>query len=331
MSGLLSNKRILFFGLETFGYEKKILKKMRDEGAYVDYYSERPVSSKLGKTIIKLCPSLMSKTTERYYKNIIEKHRKDNYDIILIIKCDMPTKRVLSSLKETFPKAELRLHLWDSLSNIKGIKSKLAYFDKITSFDRKDCAENPDFGFRPLFFADEFKQNQNENIEYDVSFCGTIHSDRYPILSHIAKILINNNLRYFSYYYLQSIMAYYYLKLTDKRYRAIKVSEFKFESIPTEKVNLINQKSKAIVDIQHPHQVGLTMRTIETIGSCRKLITTNADIVNYDFYNENNICVINRENPSIPFDFLNSEYQKIPTKILQKYSLKQWVNDVLTM
>ena len=68
-------------------------------------------------------------------------------------------------------------------------------------------------------------------------------------------------------------------------------------------------ESRAILDIAHPLQTGLTMRTIEVLfGIGRKLITTNKDIINYDFYNENNILIINRENLEIPKSFFEKEF-----------------------
>ena len=36
------------------------------------------------------------------------------------------------------------------------------------------------------------------------------------------------------------------------------------------------------------------MRTIEMLGAL-KMITTNAEIQNYDFYHPNNICIVDRE------------------------------------
>ena len=47
--------------------------------------------------------------------------------------------------------------------------------------------------------------------------------------------------------------------------------------------------SRCILDAPQAGQVGLTIRTIECLGAKRKLVTTNSDIKNYDFYNENNI------------------------------------------
>lgn len=52
------------------------------------------------------------------------------------------------------------------------------------------------------------------------------------------------------------------------------------------------------------------------------------DIVNYDFYNPNNILVWNEDLKSIPYEFLNSDYEKLSEDIYQKYSLKNWLNKI---
>ena len=71
------------------------------------------------------------------------------------------------------------------------------------------------------------------------------------------------------------------------------------------------------------------MRTIEMIGMKKKLITTNKDIVNYDFYRPSNICIIDKNEIRIDQDFLESPYEELPDSVYEKYSLHQWVLDVL--
>ena len=44
----------------------------------------------------------------------------------------------------------------------------------------------------------------------------------------------------------------------------------------------------------------------------KKLITTNPDIINYDFYNPNNIHVIDEENIRFDAEFFNVPYEPIP-------------------
>ncbi|MTD01286.1 hypothetical protein GKS16_03215 [Streptococcus uberis] len=71
------------------------------------------------------------------------------------------------------------------------------------------------------------------------------------------------------------------------------------------------------------------MRTIEMLGMNKKIITTNSDIKNYDFYHPNNISIINRDSIEIDPNFLNSEYEPIDKEVYDKYSLKNWILDSL--
>lgn len=85
-----------------------------------------------------------------------------------------------------------------------------------------------------------------------------------------------------------------------------------------------------MIDIAHPNQKGLSMRPFEALGLKRKLITNNTDIKNYDFYNENNIFVVNDfNNIEIPDSFLNNPYEELPDKIYEKYYIKNWLKTIL--
>jgi hypothetical protein len=86
--------------------------------------------------------------------------------------------------------------------------------------------------------------------------------------------------------------------------RKINRKDFCYEPKPSSELSEILQASRIIIDIQHPKQTGLTMRTIEMLGLKKKLITTNKDVVDYDFYDEKNIFIIDRKNPQISMDFL---------------------------
>jgi hypothetical protein len=61
----------------------------------------------------------------------------------------------------------------------------------------------------------------------------------------------------------------------------------------------------------------------------KKLITTNSDIVNYDFYNPNNIHLIDENNPMIPTSFFESKYEDIPESIYKKYTIDSWLHEML--
>jgi hypothetical protein len=66
--------------------------------------------------------------------------------------------------------------------------------------------------------------------------------------------------------------------------------------------------SAAVLDVEHPKQRGLTMRTIETLISEKKLITSNKNIINSNLYDCSRVNVINRDNPQLSNDFIDSPF-----------------------
>ena len=119
---------------------------------------------------------------------------------------------------------------------------------------------------------------------------------------------------------------YYYF--TNAGYRKLGLNSISY--IPKTSVELMDivKKTNIILDVNDRKQQGLTIRTLETLLAGKKMITTNKDIVNYDFYNRNNICVIDRKNITIPISFFDNEYENIDKEILYKYSVKGWIDDV---
>ena len=88
----------------------------------------------------------------------------------------------------------------------------------------------------------------------------------------------------------------FFLRTLLKKEAAI---HFSFRSMPYRE-NVENMKdAKAILDIQFPSQHGLTIRTVEALGSGCKVITTNESVKQYDFYNPQNFLIIEREHPVV--------------------------------
>lgn len=322
---VLTGKLILLFSQYFFGYEKKIEKKMRQYGAEISLFDEMSIKTSYERALLKVSPKIFNKKTEIYYRGIFKKEREKSYDYILFIDCEMPTEEVLVECRQTFPKAKICLYMWDSVKNLQGIESKFKYFDYISSFDRED-AKKYKISFRPLFYSDEYRvQDGIEEYKYNWSFVGTIHSDRYAI---IRKLIQKSN-SCFVYPYLQGKFIYYYYRMAKKEFRDTRIADFKFEKLSSGEITNVVRKSKAVLDMQHPKQTGLTIRTLEMLGMKKKFITTNSDIQNYDFYNKNNICIIDRRNPVVPSEFYNTRYEEVSEKIYEYYSLDKWVLDVL--
>jgi hypothetical protein len=114
----------------------------------------------------------------------------------------------------------------------------------------------------------------------------------------------------------------------NRGFKGINKNYFHYKPINYNEYMEIIDKSKAIIDTEAPKQTGLTMRTFEVLGKEKKLIMTNINIMEYDFYNAANILVIDRNNPVIDDDFLNKTYKPLSPNLYYKYSIDGWLEDI---
>lgn len=323
----LKNKRILLLCPSFFGYEKIILENMESMGAEVTYYDERPTNSSFDRAVGKKFPHYLENKFKKYFEKIIKD--TDDFDYVFIVKCDCIGVSVLREMKTKYKSAKFCLYLWDSLKNNKGIQSKYQYFDYRFTFDRIDSVNNSnDLMFRPLFYHGSY--DRIDHYDYDFCFCGTAHSDRYYILDKISEYCDANRIKIYKFLYLHAKFVFYYYKLFRKGFKKAHIKEFAFKNMDYKVMKEIENSSKVIIDVEHPNQTGLTIRTIEiALGMNKKLITTNQDIKNYDFYNTNNILVIDRKNPIIEEEFIKSPIIDIPEPIRLRYNIKNWILEII--
>lgn len=323
----LEGKKVLFIAPKFFGYEYEIKKEMEKLGAKVSYYDERPQNSNMMKALIRLnLKKIVKKKIDEYFNNIINESKNEKYDFVFFIVPETISEKQLYTLKTLQGNAKFILYMWDSIKNKKNTKELIKYFDKIYTFDKTDLEEYKEFIFRPLFYINDYKCiREKNNIKNDICFIGTAHSDRYHLLKNIEKQAIKNNLRYFYYFYFPSKIYFWIRRVFDSNFKNVKYKDFSFKSMSKKDLLSVISESNSVIDIQHPSQTGLTMRTLEILGAGKKLITTNKEIINYDFYDENNILIIDRKNPIINLDFFSKNYNEVDNKILEKYSLEFWI------
>ena len=329
----LNKVKILYIGVRTFGYERAIKEALEKMGALVDYYDERPANNFLTKVLLRLkCKSLIWRKINSYYAKILDEIKDIEYDYVFIVKLETIDEKILQKLKHNQKNATFILYSWDSLQNYRDKEILLPLFDRAFSFDKRDTIKYEKLNFLPLFYIPLYANTsiaKNEMV-YDLCFIGTGHSDRYAIVKEIENKIEKSELKIYSFFYLQSKIIFLIRKIFDKKMREAKMSDFSFSSLSQKQVLDKILKTNVIIDIEHERQTGLTMRTIEALGCRKKLITTNANIKEYDFYNENNICIINRNNITIDKDFFLSKYNELDKKIYEKYSLQSWLKTIFS-
>jgi hypothetical protein len=321
----LADKKVTVICPKYFGYEQKIVNRLVELGAAVFYIDERPSNSSFAKIVIRLFPLLYKIKINSYYTKKIKEMTP--CDITLVINPECISLPILYRIKAVSKTAKFILYMWDSFSNKRKTRLLIPFFDKVLTFDPAD-AKKYHFVFRPLFFV--FRAQKDEHVldKYDISFIGTGHSDRIKIIKAIEEQCKEPRLRYFFYLYLQSPLIYLFHKITNKAFKKARFSDFHYKPLDYDEYIRITECSSIIIDIEHPKQNGLTIRTLEMLGKEKKLITTNSNVKEYDFYDPSNVYIINRNNPAVDIDFFEHTYKKLPEKLYYKYSIDGWLEDI---
>lgn len=328
----LEGKKILFIAAGTYAAASGLKCKMESLGAKVDFINDKPNEGVVCKTLGRLHIKEYIPVLEKYYKKQLDQFKSNEYDKIFIIKGEYTPIMSLVYIKRLFPKSEMILYMWDSIKNNRGIEKKWQYFDRTITFDRIDYLNHKkELEFWPLFYYEDHIPEIDvlNNYKYDLAFVGTGHGDRFKIAKQAEEYCHKRNLKFYSYLFLPHKLVYWYNKIFNRDFKSAKVEDFHYSMMSFEQMYGIYNSSRCVIDVESRTQCGLTMRTIEMIGLHKKLITTNKDIVHYDFYNENNILVVDRDNFQIKEDFLEREYKKLDESLYYKYTLESWLCHIL--
>jgi hypothetical protein len=322
----LNGATILFLAPQFFGYELEIQKEIESYGAKVIYFDERPKNDFLTKTLIRLqLKKIIQNNIRKYYDSIIEKTKHEDLDYLFLINPETIDVDKIIAIKKIHPNIIIYTYMWDSVKNKRKSLDLLPISNKFFTFDSSDKSINEKINFLPLFYIKDY-ENVAEDHEpsYDISFIGSVHSDRYSTVKSFEK----GNFKLFTYFYSQSKILFFLQTILHREFRKISKEDVSFKSLGKDEIINIVKESKSIIDIEHPLQNGLTMRTIEMLGAKKKLITTNQHVKEYDFYDSRNICIIDRNNPVIRDGFLTQEYNEVDQNIYEQYSLRNWVQNI---
>jgi hypothetical protein len=231
-------------------------------------------------------------------------------------------------LRRLNPRAKFINFHWDSIRPEYDYLKMIKYFDKVFSFDLKDCLSHTEIQYLPLFYLDEYekfrKNNCNQCIEIDVLFIGNWRNyERYHLIKAIENQCKQNQLRFYYYLYYPIIAQIRAVRKGIIPYDA----KHKFLSY-NEILNLF-AITNTIIDFPSSFQTGLTMRTFETLGAGKKLITTNKNIINEPFYNPEYINILDINRLKLDVDFIRNTPTSSMEEKINNYSIKNYINQLL--
>lgn len=315
-----TGRSVLLFCSRFFGYEKRIEDALSDIGMDVCMYDERPSSGFIGKACVRLNIAPYRPVVRRYYQSILNRHKGDRFDYVLVINGEAISEDILDMLRLAYPRAEFILYLWDSVRNIPDCEKRMGRYDRVLTFDPAD-AKTYGIPFLSVPYGKEHTRTYaNDHYDFDAAFIGTAHSIRPRVVTQIRRQCEALGRTCFTYFYSPHILVYFFYKLTNPDYRYISLRDIHFKPLPISAVCDIYSRSKCVLDIEHTGQRGSTPRTVEMLPMKRKIITTNALIREYDFFNGQNFCIIDRADPRIDPDFFDKPFIPVPDSVLHRYS-----------
>jgi hypothetical protein len=316
----MQNKKALFITFDMSGYYDGIYDELKRRYDTVDYFNMAKISYKrksvLEKIYIPLYKLFTGEKLKNYYKctGVVDKAKKSRYDVALVIRPDFFFDSQLKALRESSDYLVAYYH--DSTNNIKRKKDVIHFFDKVWSYEKKDVA-GYGLAFIPNFIYFNDAYSGNDLIEYDA----------FSVMSNDYRIQV---LRKVATFFRQKNHSYKFFVAVDEP-KSDELLTFITKRMNNEEVIAEIKKARIIVDIhKFGVQDGLTFRAFEAMGFRKKLITTNADIETYDFYNPNNIFIIKDvKNIDIPDAFFTTPYEEIPEAVYKKYTVAAWLDTVL--
>ncbi|WP_445439367.1 hypothetical protein [Citrobacter portucalensis] len=220
------------------------------------------------------------------------------------------------------------LWLWNPCTSLGcnsiDVKIKLFFIKlfgvKIYTFDMDDANKYNLNYHNQVYAVGKFKNNQREfnKNNGDVLFVGA-NKGRLDILLKLEKIFTSIGL-----------IPRFYVLTDNERKENNNIHYLSQNMDYTTYIDYI-KASEFVLDIVQDGQSGLTLRALEAAFFRKKLITTNKNIKNSNLYNENNVYLIDIDDPYIKSNltyFCQKKYIPYDKDVLADYDVLTFLNKI---
>lgn len=319
--------KICVISFDFWGYDAYIVKALKRKGIEAHHINiGEIIHPNIKERFINMMSKIFLNKNIKYAKRqsfiINQLDKLGHQDQILVI---APNSIDISTL-EFIKKSTDRLiaFLYDNLERFP-VQDKLHFFDKVFSFDDYDVEK---YGFEKLTNYNylPYLPQEKQNPENDVLYITSCDKKRLKQIIELSKKFKSLKLKFKIFI----IIKKFWRKLIE-RILLKDIIHFQLNRIPHHLLPQYYQSTKVILDLMRHNQYGLSFRIFEAMALEKKIITDNEKIKEYDFYNPNNILVLNKSLDNIQSDFFQTPYEKLPQNVYQKYTVDEWVKKVFNL
>lgn len=310
--GKIRGKKTLIIKPSINDFEKYYSDKMKKLD--VDVYDYLKPTINYENTHIKILFKIIRRI-DKYlpiYSLFFDKWWKQIYTYDRIIVFDyFANPQILRRIKIKHKEVDLILWLWNTApNNIEELKKYATVF----CFDHVSCEKwKLRYNTQFYFSIPEKKYSVKVNDPIDIYFIGADKGRLKQLLS-LSSEFENMGLKY----------KFEILSDSKESYNNSIVILKEPESYQKIIDNIGN--AKCILEIVKEGQDGITLRALEALFFGKKLITNDKKIVDYNFYDKNNIFILNVDDTKHLFEFLKTPYKIIDKEVKEQYTYECWLN-----
>ncbi|UUC45320.1 hypothetical protein [Flavobacterium cerinum] len=328
-------QKICLISFDNWHYDKYIIKLLQQKGidAYhinLGGYKHANLISRVINVFSKIFLGINLKTKKKQEHILSELEKNGQHDIILVINPDVIELKYHQLIKQHTKK--YIAYLYDSLHRCPvDHLLNAGLFDEVFSFDEQDAKAHNFIKMNNYIYFDK-KPIPAEKPPYKITTISSFDK-RFPIYNTIANQLEQMKAP-FHFIFVSRNINFKKFKYNFKAEAGAKTNKqllFQSKKIRLKQLLKLYSEAEIILDIVQNNQTGLSFRVFEAMGMQKKLITDNKTIVNYPFYNPNNILIIDRDNPVITPEFLATDYEPVPEAIYNQYTLDNWVSTIFNL
>lgn len=264
--------RLAVIGPSFFSYIPAIVDEFRRRGIRSAAFDERHSNRIADKILYRLgAYHLPLSPKDRHLARLRQTLVEHRYTDVLLVDVEVVDRAFVRWLRERG--VQVHLYMWDAARNKPRFTTYLDALDSRGSFDPRDCA---DLGmdYIPLFGEALFDGTATGPAEYDIGFCGTVHSSRTAIMQRLrsADWSAGLRLKLMLYYHSRALFA-----IKGIRDRAVwpLLPLVQDRSFAKQDIAAMYARTKFVLDIPHPGQTGMTARTFEALLAGARLLTFN--------------------------------------------------------
>lgn len=345
--------RVLLLTPEFYGIEKTIKSALEKSGFEVIWFDNKTLqfdfhgkNSKF-KVLRRICFSLLS-PHKRYLRRELKKIENLKFDILFSINAQIICPFLFRKLKSLNPRLYSVLYLWDSFSMYNWTK-ELKLFDRVYTFDRADSIKYH-INYKPNFYIKR-DINTGQKNKYDLFFVGKFSPARLALIDKIIDLADKTGIRYFfklwpAYkIFVHNHFIYTLFKIMNSKSSWIKNYTLNFQAVEgiLKRDYLVTRSlkhdeladhfsgSNVILDLPYQGQTGYTHRLIQAIANGKKVITTNSNITKEDFYNSEQVQIIDCKNPELDTSWIRKKSVFPVSNCFSELELSEWLKSIINV